>query len=344
MLKLLILIQILFTIHTSQDQKEITEIASFEGQQVTGVTVSRDGRIFVNFPRWRESVQHSVVEVERDGSYRPYPDESWNSWQPGQTVKDSLFIAVQSVVEADGRLYVLDTRNPLWQGVVNHPRIFVFDLQSDHLQEVYTLSEDSYRSNSYTNDLRIDTRHGYIYITDSNEPGLIVYDMNEKNSRRVLDHHFSTTAEFNSLTINGEHWGGNPVHADGIAFNVHEDRIYYHALTGYTLYSVSAEALRNGTQEQIQNSVRNEGKTPAPDGMIFDDEGNLYMADLEKTAIYKMDPAGNFTLLSKGEQVGWADTFSIYENELFFIDSKIHLAAEGAEQLTYTLNRIDLHD
>jgi hypothetical protein len=31
----------------------ITEVASFKGQQVTGVTATDKGRLFVNFPRWR---------------------------------------------------------------------------------------------------------------------------------------------------------------------------------------------------------------------------------------------------------------------------------------------------
>ncbi|NBB76651.1 MAG: hypothetical protein GVY02_04665, partial [Bacteroidetes bacterium] len=199
MLKLLILFPILLSVHVLQDQKEVTEIVSFEGQQVTGVSLSDDGRIFANFPRWRETVQYSVVEVDQNGNYRPYPNETWNGWQPGDQIKDSLFIAVQSVVETDGYLYVLDTRNPLWQGVVSHPRIFVFDLQTDRFEDVFILSEESYKSNSYTNDLRIDTRRGFIYITDSNEPGLIVYDINKQKSRRVLDRHYSTTAEFNSL-------------------------------------------------------------------------------------------------------------------------------------------------
>jgi hypothetical protein len=67
------------------------------------------------------------------------------------------------------------------------------------------------------------------------------------------------------------------------------------------------------------------------------------MADLEKTAIYKMDPSGKFTLLCEGEKVGWADTFSIYDDKLFFTDSKIHLTGEQAEKLSYTINRVDLH-
>jgi len=328
--------------YVTMGQEHVEQIASFEGQQVTGVTVTPEGRIFANFPRWRESVKNSVIEVDKDGRYQPYPNLQWNSWKPDQPVEDSLFLAVQSVVAAGDKLYVLDTRNPLWKGLVSNPRVFVFDLKTNELLDVLVLSDDSFKPNSYTNDLRIDMKNGFIYITDSNEAGLIVYDMERKTSRRVLDKHYSTEGEFNSLTVNGEKWGGNKVHSDGIAFHPDEDRLYYHALTGYTLYSVSAESLREGTKAEVEKSVIKEAKTPAPDGMIFDQKGNLYMADLEDIAVIVLNPDGQTETLAQGEQVGWADTFSIYDGYLYFTDSKIHLAGEGAEDLDYTINRLSI--
>lgn len=43
---------------------QLQQVATFE-HQVTEVTVSRDGRIFVNFPRWTEDAPISVAEVTR---------------------------------------------------------------------------------------------------------------------------------------------------------------------------------------------------------------------------------------------------------------------------------------
>ena len=37
------------------------QVAVFKGIQVTGIAVSDKGRIFANFPRWRESIPFSVV-------------------------------------------------------------------------------------------------------------------------------------------------------------------------------------------------------------------------------------------------------------------------------------------
>ena len=90
---------------------QLQQVATFE-HQVTGVTVSQDGRIFVNFPRWTEDAPISVAEVTRDGRITPYPDNQWNSWRNAK--KNSMsagehFVCVQSVVaDAHGNLWVVD--------------------------------------------------------------------------------------------------------------------------------------------------------------------------------------------------------------------------------------------
>src|SRR5687768_9469707 len=73
----------------------LTKVTEFNGGQVTGVTVSSEGRIFACFPRWRDYVPFSVVEVMPDGTHKPYPDDSWNSWT-GAPSKNK-FTRVQSV-------------------------------------------------------------------------------------------------------------------------------------------------------------------------------------------------------------------------------------------------------
>ncbi|BAV07284.1 Major royal jelly protein [Filimonas lacunae] len=324
------------------EKKPFTVVAEFKGQQVTGVTVAGFGRIFANFPRWRASVENSVVEVKPNGTSVAYPDARWNSWKPDMPVEDSVFVAVQSVQEADGKLYVLDTRNPLWKGVVNSPRIFVFDLRTNKLADILVLSEYSYKPNSYINDLCIDTKHNVIYMTDSNEPGLVLYDLKKRTCNRVLTDHVSTTGEVDHLTIDGKKWGSKPVHSDGIAYDEMNDRLYYHALTGYTLYSVSASAMRNGTDDDVVGSVRKVATTPAPDGMVFDMRGNIYMADLEKHAIVYVTRKGEQRTLVEDVKVGWADSFSIHGGYLYFTNSRIHEAGSGAEELSYQIYKIPL--
>lgn len=89
---------------TISELARLQQVASF-GHQVTGATVSKEGRIFVNFPRWTEDTPISVAEVMRDGQIKPYLDQNWNSWRnakKNQMAAADHFVCVQSVV-ADAR-------------------------------------------------------------------------------------------------------------------------------------------------------------------------------------------------------------------------------------------------
>jgi hypothetical protein len=46
-------------------------VAHFTGAMPTGVTVSHQGRVFVNFPKWGDDVRFTVAEL-RDGQPAAY--------------------------------------------------------------------------------------------------------------------------------------------------------------------------------------------------------------------------------------------------------------------------------
>lgn len=238
------------------------------------------------------------------------------------------------------KLYVLDTRNPFFQGVQGAPRIFVFSLETNDLEKIYVLEEASFHPDSYINDLRIDHKRNFAWFTDSGNSGLVMLNLINGESRRILDAHPSTSAETDHLVINGKQWG-NPVHSDGIALDANKELLYYHALTGYTLYALPLSELpiENTTPEAL---VMNLGKTPAPDGMITDEKGNLYMADLENHKIVYRTPSGELKVLLEGAQVRWADTFSIYNGYLYYTNSRIHEAGNDISDLDFQIMRVAL--
>ncbi|WP_378187111.1 L-dopachrome tautomerase-related protein [Aquimarina sp. W85] len=322
-----------------KETRVIDPVASFTGQQVTGVTVSTMGRIFANFPRWREGVKNSVVELGENGEAIAYPDTIWNRWELGNQPKDSVFIGVQSVVAHGDKLYVLDTRNPLFKGVIDAPRLFVFELETDRLSTIFILDSSAYHPNSYINDLRVDEPNNSIYMTDSGKGGLVVLDTKTGRSRRMLDNHSSTTAETDHLTIDGKRWE-NTVHSDGIALDLQTHTLYYHSLTGYTLYAIATNVLRNGTNEDAIAAVKTVAKTSAPDGMILDTKGTLYYGDLEHHKINFLDSLGTQQTLYQGEQIKWPDTFSIYDGYLYFTNSRINEASGDISTMDFGIHKI----
>lgn len=70
-------------------------VAYFNGAMPTGVTVSQQGRIFVNFPKWGDDVQFTVAEI-RNGEVAAYPDKAMN--QTDLNNLSEAFVSVQSVV------------------------------------------------------------------------------------------------------------------------------------------------------------------------------------------------------------------------------------------------------
>ncbi|MCL7763414.1 major royal jelly family protein [Polaribacter sp. Z014] len=343
MRNILILILISGIWSCKPEKTQVQNFATFTGQQVTGVTVSDKGRVFANFPRWREGVKHSVIEVSEKGTSTAYPDQEWNNWKMGKTVSDSVFVAIQSVVAFENILYVLDTRNPLFKGVIDSPRVFAFDLSTGQLIKTYILSKESFHKDSYINDLRVDKKNGKIYFTDSGHAGIVVMDIKSGKSFRVLDNHPSTLAETDHLTFNNGVWK-NTVHSDGIALDTQNDVLYFHALTGYNLYALSTKKLITENNKEIEESVKLITKTSAPDGMIIDSSGNLFFADLENQKIMKLDiSSGKISVVVEGEKIKWADTFSIYKDELYFTNSRINEAKGDISEMEFSIHKIKIN-
>lgn len=328
----------------TEKQPELKEVAQFKGAQVTGVTASKDGRMFANFPRWRENLPFSVVEIMPDGSHRPYPDETWNSWN-GRP-ENNKFTCVQSVFAHGDYLYVLDPSSPMMKGVVGKAKLYRFNLSTNALDKTWEFDQDVAPEKSYLNDLRVDSHADKIFITDSGLGGIVVLDLKTGKADRVLDKHPSTKAEDITLTVDQKIFD-KKIHSDGIALNPVDNKLYYHALTGYTLYRVPKEALENGMKDEtnLVKQVEKLGATPAPDGMIFDRNGNLYMADLERNAVSYRTPDGEMKILIQDERIKWPDTFTIdQKNNLIFTDSLLQSAAPGTsvDDMVFKVYKVSL--
>src|SRR4051812_44396727 len=61
----------------------IEPVALFDGPMPTGVTASRQGRIFVNYPKWGDDVDYTVAEI-RNGRSVPFPSAEINRYQKGR--------------------------------------------------------------------------------------------------------------------------------------------------------------------------------------------------------------------------------------------------------------------
>jgi len=171
---------------------QLHRYASFD-HQVTGVSVSATGRVFVNFPRWTEDVPISVAEVRPDGSIVPYPDAEWNAWRNSRRFELSPadhFVCVQSVVaDHQGHLWVLDPGAPAMDFIVpGAPKLVEIDLATNQVVRVIHFDESVAPQGSYLNDVRFTPDGHYAFITDSGQRGaIVVVDLLTGAARRTLD-------------------------------------------------------------------------------------------------------------------------------------------------------------
>ena len=311
---------------------ELQEVANFPEQQITGVGVStKSGRIFVNFPYWSDDHSISVAEIV-NGQPKAFPNDEWN--MPGPA--GSHFVCVQSVIVDDqDNLWVLDPAAPKMQEIVKGgPKLVKIDLATNQVVQTIPFGEDVAPKKSYLNDVRIDTRTNTAFITESANGAIIVVDLKNGKARRLLDGHPSTQPEKDvKLVVDGKALIDQQkkmppqIASDGIALDAKNGYLYYHALTGHSLYRIKTSSLTDETlgKRELESKVENVGQTPAPDGMLEGADGSVYLTDLESSAVVRWNPASKRVIrIIADKRLLWPDTLSWAPNgEIYVTASQI---------------------
>jgi sugar lactone lactonase YvrE len=296
------------------------------GPMPTGVAVSHEGRLFVNFPRWGDPVRFSVVEII-GGQITPFPNEAMNQLdldRPG----DHL-VSVQSVViDPADRLWILDTGSINFQPVISGgPKLVCVDLKSNLVVKIIHFPANVALPASYLNDVRFDLRRGnqgMAFITDSTDKGvngIIVVDLGTGESWRRLNNHPSTKAEKNFVPRNDPAMNLR-AGCDGIAISADGQRLFYCPLAGRHLYSVSVDALvdQKRSDRQVGETVLDLGdKGFASDGLESDAADRLYLTDYENSAIHVRNPDGTYATLAQGALLRWPDSLSMGSDGYLYV-------------------------
>jgi sugar lactone lactonase YvrE len=346
---------------------ELEQVAYFNGPMPTGVTVSQQGRIFVNFPKWGDDVPFTVAEIV-DGKTIAYPDESIN--KTNSHAPAHALVSVQSVVvDPTDRLWILDTGSPMFQPTeYGGPKLVCVDLTNNQVVKKILFSQDVALPTTYLNDVRFDLRkgkEGMAFITDSSQKGpngIIVVDLSTVESWRRLNDHPSTKPEdiqtflpvvegrpFIQHQPDGSFKQAAGMGADGIAISADGKRLYYCPLGSRKLYSVDTDSLINIEIDdaQVGGTVIFEGdKGGASDGLESDADGNIYLTNYEHNAILCKSPDGKIETIAHDPRLLWPDTLSMAaDGYLYVTANQLHRQArynkgQDLRQKPYTLFRI----
>ncbi len=330
---------------TSPSQQPYEQVASFE-HQVTGVAVSQDGRIFVNFPRWTEDAPVSVAEVMKDGSIKPYPDQRWNEWRNAK--KDEMspqdhWVCVQSVVaDQQGNLWVLDPAAPAQDKVVaGGPKLVKIDLKANQPSQTVFFDESVAPQGSYLNDVCFSPDGRHAYITDSGVKGaLVVVDLQSGKARRVLDGHPSTQAEkavqvkADGQVLRRPDGRGVEFAADGVALTPDGRHLYWQAIKGKTLYRIATAALDDAqaSDRDIAAKVETVGENGVADGLLITRRGDRMIVTAPEEDALKVrllsGQGSRPTVLVQDKQLRWPDSLAEGpDGMLYFTTSRIQDSA-----------------
>ncbi|MBT1705590.1 SMP-30/gluconolactonase/LRE family protein [Chryseosolibacter indicus] len=311
---------------TTLNNIELEHVFSDDTYQLTGVAVSKDGRVFTCYPLWPGPHKWGVVEIVGPDACNPYPDEQWNSWKHGDDGKNK-WVCVQAVyVDDQNNLWVVDPACPNMEEVYDSSfKLVKFNLKTNSIEEVYRF--DGILSNkSYINDVRVDTQRNFAYLTNSNEGGIVVIDLESGTIRELLSHHYSVRHDSSfKLIVDGKEFkkNGEPVHlqSDGIALTRDGEWLYYKPLTDNKLYRIKTEYLRDEEldEEKCEALAEDLGSFSVTDGMIFDKNGNLYLGDYQNYKMVKVTPDHRKEDLVEDERLIWPDSYAITDDGYLYI-------------------------
>ncbi|MGB3562631.1 MAG: L-dopachrome tautomerase-related protein [Thermoanaerobaculia bacterium] len=277
------------------------------------IAVSAGGRIFFSFhpEAWPETRVAELV----NGHPVPYPSPAFQSPDGGEP---AAFVTVLSLrIDRQHRLWTLDNAN---HGS-GQPRLLAFDLATDEIVHRFDFPRECAGLGSHLNDFQVDPTGRKIYIADASifakRPALMVYDVERRTCRRLLEGHRSVEPEPYIPVVQGRKMQVFGLFAvrpgvDSIALDRAGEWLYYAPVTARHIYRVRAADLDNPSldEEQLAGRVETFAAKTMSDGISIDVEDNLYLTDLEHSAIVRLRADGRLETLVRDDRLRWPDGLS----------------------------------
>jgi sugar lactone lactonase YvrE len=308
-----------------------------------GVKVDQQGNYYVSVPRWTHGIPATMNKiVVKNGKplLEAFPNWDWNKAGDVKVLQSVLGYEI----DENNRMWILDQGKIAYEpSPEGSQKLIIWDLNTNRmLNRIIIPNEIAPYQTSFLNDLVVDNKNGFVYITDSGNGGgwgsevvggIIVYNMKTKQLRRVLTQHYSTQ-DFPGFRFEIDN---QPVFrnrsmrlgSDGIALSADRSILYYCPVTGRNLYAVSTALLRNFNTplEQISAGVQAVGsKRTTTDGMHADNKGNVFYTMLEGKGIGYYNPDTNsFNGFVSDDRMLWVDGVAFdQKGSIIFNNNRLH--------------------
>lgn len=278
------------------------------------ISVSKEGRVFFTFhPEAKPPV--NIAELI-DGQVHPLklPDE----------LKLSSVLSLR--VDRQNRLWLLDFA----EHGMKTPQIAAIDLNTMELVHHYEFPSNIAGMGSHLNDFQVSHDGKFIYIAEASilrkNPALILYDVEKKTAKRLLEGHESVEPDYYVPVVDKEKMLIFGVFAirpgvDSIALDRQGKWLYFAPVTDTHLYRISVNDLHNENlnSEELENRVEKYAAKSMSDGISTDDAGNIYITDLEHRAINRIKPDKSLETLIQDEKLRWPDGLSFGPEDWLYV-------------------------
>lgn len=333
--------QVMPTLSFAQPKANLEIVSSFPVERPSNIAISPEGRIFVTMSA-EGTTRYRVREILPDGKVVSFPDTSWIVKPQTESIK-GISSAIGIQVSGDNVLWVLDMGNKSSEPK-QAPKLIGWDIKTHQLAHVYPLPDAVLRPTSFLQDFVIDEKHEIAILADMTMAGMalpalpafVVIDLKTGYSKRVLENHPSFQPLDEPVVINGRpisyrypdgkefqpRYPLNPISID------HEmNWIYFGALGGNKIYRISAAAVADEalTDQQLGEKIEYYAFKPKSDGFKVGNAGEIYVTDVEHSAIGKATPKGYNIIAEDKKLLSWPDGLALSpDGYLYIVADQLH--------------------
>ena len=309
-------------------------VVSLSEAEISGITFSQDGHMFLTLPRVGENHQHpSVVEMV-NGKPVAFPDSA--TTLPSNKPYVDWIVSPLGLITHDNTLWVLDEGKR--SGIDGIPdgaaKIVGIDIDSRKIVKEIVFHRPFFRDTIQLNDLRFDSRHGKegtLYISNNGyaEPdsSLIVVDVATGLMREVFRNQPETSPAPGFMTyVEGVPHAYSLAHptmpqggVNGIELSPDDGTLYWTTPTNPNYYSIPTDVLSNFSipEDDLRRAIHFEGETASNGGLAVDDKGAIYFGDASRYSILKRDTNGSFSLVGRDSRLTWPDGLAWRDGYLY---------------------------
>jgi hypothetical protein len=270
------------------------------------VAATEQGRVFATVHPLDIPTGVQLIEITGQQQYRAWPSKAYQN--DGKNFTDNRIDSPLGIYrDSQQRLWIVD------MGLhVGKTRIWGFDIRTGELVKRIDLPIEIAPAGSFVQDLVVDDKHGWIYLADIADPGLIAVNIATGAARRFGKHYALQAETGAEMIIDGKviHFNGKPaeVAIDPISLSADKETIYFGAMNGRTWYSVPARLFREGASDtQIADAIVPVGSKPISDGAATDARGNHFFTNLTEHGIDVLTADGKAQPFVRDARMVWPD-------------------------------------